>query len=71
LKLSLAQMVRFLVVEPIYLGLNLRFNVSVTYLRLIIFSVVSDVLIDSETLFDRLCESQNQADPIFLRCSLG
>jgi hypothetical protein len=36
-------MVRFFVIELTYLGLNLRFNVSVTYLWLIIFLVVDDV----------------------------
>jgi hypothetical protein len=58
-------MVRFFVVEVNHLGSNLRFDVDVVYLRLIIISVVDDVLIDSETFFYRLCESQDQADPVF------
>jgi hypothetical protein len=57
-KLGLAQMVRFFVVESAHLSLNFRFNVSVTYLRLIILSMVGDVPVDSESLFDRLRESQ-------------
>jgi hypothetical protein len=54
-KLSLAQMVRFLVVESIYLYSNPRFDVGVIYLRLIL-SVVDNILVDSETLFDRFRE---------------
>jgi hypothetical protein len=38
------------VVKPIHPDLNLRFDVCVTYLRLIIFSVIDDVFIDNETL---------------------
>jgi hypothetical protein len=62
-------MVRFFVVEPIRPGLNPRFGVSVVYLCLIILLVVGDVTVDSETLFDRLCESQDQTDPVFRMCS--
>jgi hypothetical protein len=58
-------MVSFLVVELIRLGLNLRFNVGVVYLWLIILSVVGGVSVDNETLFDQLCESQDQVDPVF------
>jgi hypothetical protein len=36
-------MVRFLVVEPTYSGLNLRFDDDVVYLWLIILSVVGNV----------------------------
>jgi hypothetical protein len=36
--------------ELIHPGLNLRFDVGVTYLRLIIILVVDDVIIDNETL---------------------
>jgi hypothetical protein len=54
-KLSLAQMVRFLVVESIHLCSNPRFDVGVIYLRLIL-SVVDNILVDSETLFDRFRE---------------
>jgi hypothetical protein len=42
-KLRLAQLVRFLMVESIYLSLNLRFDMNVIYLQLIIFLVVIDV----------------------------
>jgi hypothetical protein len=56
-KLSLAQMVRFFVVEPTHTGSNPRFDVGVAYLWLIILSVVGDVPVDSETIFDRLHES--------------
>jgi hypothetical protein len=56
-KLSLAQMVRFSVVEPTHTCSNPRFDVGVAYLRLIILSVVCDVPVDSETIFDRLHES--------------
>jgi hypothetical protein len=45
-------MVRFLVVEPTHPSSNLRFDVSVAYLRLIILLVVDDVIIDSKVLFD-------------------
>jgi hypothetical protein len=38
--------------------------VCVAYLRLIILSVVGDVLVDSEILFDRLRESQDQTNPV-------
>jgi hypothetical protein len=62
-------MVRFLVMKPTHAGSNPRFNMGVAYLRLIILLVVDDVPIDNETLFDLLCESQNQADPVFQRCS--
>jgi hypothetical protein len=37
----------------------------------IILSVVGDVLIDNEMLFDRLRESQDQVGPVFQRCSHG
>jgi hypothetical protein len=36
-------------VEPIYLDSNFKFGMSIVYLGLIIFLVVCDVLIDSET----------------------
>jgi hypothetical protein len=52
-------MVMFLVVEPIYPDSNPRFNMSFIYLRLIILSVIDDVSIDRDALFDRLCESQD------------
>jgi hypothetical protein len=57
--------VRFLVVEPTYSDSNPRFDVDVAYLQLIILSVLDDVPIDSDVLFDQLCESQDQADSIF------
>jgi hypothetical protein len=50
---------RFLVVEPNYPDSNLRFDVSVAYLRLIIILVVDDIPVDSEAPFDRLRESQD------------
>jgi hypothetical protein len=53
-------MVMFLVVEPTHPDSNLRFDVGVAYLQLIILSVVDDVPIDSEMLFDRLRESQDR-----------
>jgi hypothetical protein len=62
-------MIRFLVMEPIYPSLNPRFDVSVTYLQLIIFSVVADVLVDSNALFNRLYETQDQTGSVFYRCS--
>jgi hypothetical protein len=40
---------------------------GVAYLRLIILSVVDDVPVDRETLFDRFCESQDQTGPVFKR----
>jgi hypothetical protein len=42
-------LVRFFFVEPIYLDSNFKFGLSIVYLGLIIFLVVCDVLIDSET----------------------
>jgi hypothetical protein len=57
------------VVKPTNPGLNPRFDVDVAYLRLIILSVLDDVLVDSETLFDRLHESQDQAGSVFQMCS--
>jgi hypothetical protein len=58
-------MVRFLVVEPTHPGSNPRFDMGVAYLRLIILSVVGDIPVNSETLVDRLRESQDQVDPVF------
>jgi hypothetical protein len=57
-------MVMFLVVEPTHLGSNPRFDVSVTYLWVIIFLVVGDVHINNEVLFNRLCEFQDQTDTV-------
>jgi hypothetical protein len=48
-KLSLAQMVRFLVVESTHLDLNIRFSMCIAYLWLIILSVVGDISVDGET----------------------
>jgi hypothetical protein len=64
-------MVRFLVVESSHPDLNLRFDVSIVYLWLIILSVIDDVSVDSETFFDQLCESQDQANPVFQRWPYG
>jgi hypothetical protein len=64
-KLSLAQMVRFFVIELIYPDSNPRFDVCVIYLRLIIFSEVNDILVDSEAFFDRFHESQDQVGSVF------
>jgi hypothetical protein len=58
-------MVMILVVEATHPGSSPRFGVGVAYLRLIILSVVGDVPVDSETFFDRLCESQDQPGSIF------
>jgi hypothetical protein len=55
------------VVEPTHPGSNFRFDMGVAYLRLIILSVVDDVPVDRETLFDRFCESQDQTGPVFKR----
>jgi hypothetical protein len=55
-------------VELTHLGLNSRFDVSVTYLRLIILSVVNDVSINIEAFFDRLHEYQYQAGSVFQKC---
>jgi hypothetical protein len=57
--------VRFLIVEPTYPDSNSRFDVDVAYLQLIILSVLDNVSVDSDVLFDQLCESQDQADSIF------
>jgi hypothetical protein len=43
-------MVRFLVVEPTHPGSNPRFGMGVSYLQLIILSVVCDVPVDSNAL---------------------
>jgi hypothetical protein len=56
-KLGLAQMVRFLVVEQVHPCSNIRFDVDAAYLRLIILSVIVDIPVDSDALFDRLLES--------------
>jgi hypothetical protein len=58
-KLGLAQMVRFFVIESTHLGSNSRFDLGVAYLRRIILSMVSDVPVNSDVLFDRLHESKN------------
>jgi hypothetical protein len=44
-------MVRFLVVKLTHPGSNPEFSMCVTYLRLIILSVIADIFIDSGTLF--------------------
>jgi hypothetical protein len=62
-------MVMFLVVKSTYIDSNFRFDVDVAYLWLIIFSVVDDVSINSDTLMDRLHESQGQTGPVFQKCS--
>jgi hypothetical protein len=62
-------MVMFLVVKSTYIDSNFRFDVDVAYLWLIIFSVVDDVSINSDTLMDRLYESQGQTGPVFQKCS--
>jgi hypothetical protein len=59
-------MVMFVVVELTHLDSNLRFDVCVIYLRLIILLVVDDVSVNSDALFDRLRESQDQVDPVLL-----
>jgi hypothetical protein len=64
-------MVRFIVVKPIHVDSNPKFDVGIGYLWLIIFLVVGDVFVDSETFFDRLCESQDQAGIVFRMCSYG
>jgi hypothetical protein len=58
-------MVMFLVVKSTHIGSNFRFDVNVAYLWLINFLVVGDVSIDSDTLIDRLYESQGQTGPVF------
>jgi hypothetical protein len=45
--------------ESIHPDLNPRFDVGVAYLQLIIFSVVGDVPVNSNALFDRLYKSQD------------
>jgi hypothetical protein len=59
-------MVMFVVVELTHLDSNLRFDVCVIYLRLIILLVVDDVSVNSDALFDRLRESQDQVDQVLL-----
>jgi hypothetical protein len=56
-KLSLAHMIRFLMVKPTHPGLNFRFDMCVTYLQLIILSVVNGAPVDSDAPFDRLHKS--------------
>jgi hypothetical protein len=56
--------------ESIHKSSNSRFEMSVVYLRLNILLVVYDVPIKQrEALDDRLCESQDQAEPVFQRYS--
>jgi hypothetical protein len=62
-------MVKFFVVELTHSGSNPRFDVGVIYLWLIILSVLGDVPVDSETLLDRLRESQYQVSSVFQMCS--
>jgi hypothetical protein len=38
------------VVEPIHSGLNFRFDMSVVYLRLIIFLVIDNIPVDNDAL---------------------
>jgi hypothetical protein len=44
-------MFRFLVIEPIHPSSNPRLDVRVAYLQLIIFSVLVDILVDSDAFF--------------------
>jgi hypothetical protein len=62
-------MVSFLMVEPSHLGSNPRLGVGIAYLWLIILSVVRDVPVNSEALFDQLHESQDQASSVIWRYS--
>jgi hypothetical protein len=62
-------MVTFIMMKLSHLDLNTIFDVCVIYLRLFFVSVVCDILIDNETLFDRFHESKDQVGPIFQRCS--
>jgi hypothetical protein len=48
-KLGLTQIVSFLVVKSNYSGSNPRFDMCITYLRLIILSVVDDVPVDTSS----------------------
>jgi hypothetical protein len=50
-------MVTFIMMKLSHLDLNTIFDVCVIYLRLFFVSVVCDILIDNETLFDRFHES--------------
>jgi hypothetical protein len=50
-------MVKFFMVEATHLVLNLKFNVDVIYLWLIILSVIDVVSVDRETLFNLFSES--------------
>jgi hypothetical protein len=68
-KLSVVQMVRFIMMELIHSSLNLRFDVGDAYLWLIIFLVICTVSIDSDVLLDRFCKSQDHTDPIFQKFS--
>jgi hypothetical protein len=43
-------MIRFLMVEPIESDSNLKFNMSIIYLLLIIFSMIDNIFIDNKTL---------------------
>jgi hypothetical protein len=61
--------VRLLVVKPTHTDLNPRFDVGVVYLQLIILSVLDNVPINSDVLFNQLCESQDQVGSIFQMCS--
>jgi hypothetical protein len=57
-------MVSFFVVKLSHICLNIRFNVSVTYLCLIILSVRDDIFIEGNVFFDRLHKSQDQPGPV-------
>jgi hypothetical protein len=54
--------------ESIHSCLNFIFDVDIVYLRLIILLVVDGILVDNETVFDRLRESQDQPDLVFQIC---
>jgi hypothetical protein len=60
-------MVRFLVVEQVHPCSNIRFDVDAAYLWLIILSVIVDIPVDSDALFDRLFESLRLSRPSFFR----
>jgi hypothetical protein len=66
---SLAQLVRFLLVELTHTCLNLRFDMSVAFTANYSFSGRRRPHRQRDALGDRLNESQDQTDSVFQMCS--
>jgi hypothetical protein len=68
-RVCLVQLVKFLVVKLTHTYLNTRFDMSIVFTANYFFSGRRRPRRQRDTLDDRLCESQDQTDSVFQRCS--